>query len=338
MMPPSAVTQTFRALVVRRTDGGTSLAIEEWSPDQLMPGEVTVRVEYSSINYKDGLAARPDGRVARRYPLIPGIDLAGTVVSSDDPRYRPGDRVLVHGYELGAGHHGGYAELARVPASWVVPLPAGLSPRQAMAIGTAGFTAALSVARLEHLGLRPESGPVLVTGAAGGVGSTAVAILAARGYDVAASTGRPACHDFLRQLGARQLLDRSETSAASERPLEHARWAGAIDSVGGATLAYLLRTTTYGGSVAACGLAGGSTLHTTVFPFILRGVSLLGIDSAHLPLSERIAIWQRLAGDLRPPKLDELIATEASLDDVPCLLQEILRGAVRGRVVVRVAA
>jgi acrylyl-CoA reductase (NADPH) len=337
MMQPSAVMQTFRALVVRRTDGGTSVAIEEWSPDQLMPGEVTVRVEYSSINYKDGLAARPDGRVARRYPLIPGIDLAGTVVSSDDPRYRPGDRVLVHGYELGAGHHGGYAALARVPAAWVVPLPAGLSPRQAMAIGTAGVTAALSVVRLEHLGLRPERGPVLVTGAAGGVGSTAVAILAARGYDVAASTGRPACHDFLRQLGARRILDRSETSAAGERPLEHARWAGAIDSVGGATLAYLLRTTSYGGSIAACGLAGGSTLHTTVFPFILRGVSLLGIDSAHLPLPERIAIWRRLAGDLRPPQLEELIATEVSLDDVPRLLQEILQGAVRGRVVVRVA-
>jgi acrylyl-CoA reductase (NADPH) len=245
--------------------------------------------------------------------------------------------VIVHGYDLGVSHHGGFAEVARVPAGWVVPLPDGLTTRQAMALGTAGFTATLSVARLEDLGLAPGAGPVIVTGASGGVGSTAVDILAARGYEVVASTGSPEAHDFLRSLGAREIVDRSETGAASDRPLERGRWAGAVDAVGGPTLAYLLRTMAYGASIAISGNAGGVAVSTTVFPFILRAVNVLGIDSVSLPIERRIALWQRLAGDLRPPHLDESIAQEVSLEDAPGVLEAIVRGEVRGRTVVRVA-
>ena len=327
----------FRALVVEKTDGDTRLAVQRWTADQLLPGEVTIRVEYSSVNYKDALAVRPDGRVARRYPLIPGIDLAGTVLASADPRFRPGDRVLAHGYDLGVSHHGGYAELARVPARWVVPLPAGLTTRQAMAIGTAGFTAALSVVRLEEAGLRPDQGPVLVTGATGGVGSTAVAILAKRGYHVVASTGSQDKHDFLRELGAREIVDRSETSSPSPRPLESARWAGAVDPVGGPTLAYILQTLRYGASVAVSGLVGGMAFQATVAPFVLRAVNVLGIDSAQYPIERRVALWQRLADDLRPPRLEEAIAHEVTLEETPARLAAIHRGAVDGRVVVRLA-
>ncbi len=327
----------FRALVVDRCDEGVSLALQRWEASELMEGEVTVRVQYSSVNYKDSLAARADGRVARRYPLVPGIDLAGKVEQSSSPRFSPGDAVLAHGYDLGVSHHGGFAELARVPAAWTVPLPRGLSPRQAMAIGTAGFTAGLSVARLEELGLRPDQGPVIVTGASGGVGSTAVAILAKRGYRVAASTGSTEAHDYLRTLGASEILSRDETSAASERPLETGQWAGAVDPVGGSTLAYLLRTMANGASIAASGNTGGGTLNTTVLPFILRGVNLLGIDSAQYPIDRRIVLWQRLAADLRPPRLEESIANEVGLDEVPRMLEAIHAGEVRGRVVVRVA-
>jgi len=329
----------FRALVVDRTGGGDDVAVslDRWDPSQLMDGEVTIRVAASSVNYKDALAARADGKVVRRYPLVPGIDLAGVVVESADRRYTSGDKVLAHGYDLGVSHHGGYAELARVPAGWVVPLPAGLTPRQAMAIGTAGYTAALSILQLEHLGLRPESGTVLVTGASGGVGSTAVAILAARGYRVAASTGSRDAHDFLRELGADEIVDRSETGAPSDKPLERARWAGAVDAVGGGTLSYLLQTTDQHGSIAVSGNTGGAAVTTTVLPFILRGVNILGIDSANTPIERRIALWERLAGDLRPPRLDESIAHEVALDDVPKVLEQIYRGETRGRVVVRVA-
>ncbi|MBA2446854.1 MAG: oxidoreductase [Chloroflexi bacterium] len=327
----------FRALVVDKTGDDVNVSLDRWTPDQLMPGEVTIRVAASSVNYKDALAARADGKVVRRYPLILGIDLAGTVDASDDPRHKPGDAVLAHGYEIGVAHHGGYAELARVPADWVVPLPRGLTTRQAMAIGTAGFTAALSVERLEHLGLNPDRGPVIVTGASGGVGSTAVAILAARGYEVVASTGSADAHDYLRELGAHEIVDRAETSRPSERPLDRARWAGAVDAVGGATLAYLLQTTQQGGSIAISGNTGGAAVSTTVLPFILRGVNVLGIDSAQMPLERRIAIWERLADDLRPPRLEESIAREVSLEEVPTVLPRILRGDVQGRVVVRVA-
>ncbi len=327
---------TFRALVVDQHDGETRVSLQQWPATALPPGEVTVRVAYSSVNYKDALAARADGKVARHYPLVLGIDLAGMVEASDDPRYRPGDAVIVHGYDLGVAHHGGYAQLARVPADWVVPLPEGLTLRQAMALGTAGFTAALSVDRLEYLGLRPADGPVLVTGASGGVGSTAVDILAARGYHVVASTGSADAHVYLRELGAREIVDRAETSAPSDRPLERMRWAGAVDAVGGATLAYLLRTMRYGGSIALSGNTGGAAVQTTVFPFILRGVNVLGIDSVQVPLDRRIAIWRRLATDLRPPHLESHIAREIPLEEVPAALAAIGRGAVRGRLVVAV--
>ena len=328
---------TFRAAVVDKSGEEVGIRLERLQQDSLMSGDVTVRVHYSSVNYKDSLVARTDGRVARQYPLIPGIDLAGTVLESTDPRYAPGAPVLAHGYDLGVAHHGGHAELARLPADWLVPLPAGLSARQAMAIGTAGFTAALSVLRLEHMGLRPGSGVVLVTGASGGLGSTAVALLAARGYEVAASTGSSDAHDYLRGLGATQIVDRSETSVASDRPLERARWAGAIDAVGGTTLAYISRTLDYGASVAACGNTGGAEVSTTVFPFILRAANVLGIDSVQLPLDERTALWQRLAEDLRPPRLDDSIARDVTLDQVPEVLLAIHRGEIRGRTVVRMA-
>src|SRR5581483_962351 len=258
----------FQALVVRRSGDATTLAIEEWQDDQLLAGEVAIRVEYSSINYKDGLAARADGNVARVYPLILGIDMAGTVSDSQDERFRPGDHVIAHGYELGVSHHGGLAAQARVPASWVVPLPSHLTAREAMAIGTAGFTAALSVDRLELMGLRPGRGPVLVTGASGGVGSMAVALLAAKGYEVTASTGSQDAHEYLRQIGASDVVNRSETVAESAKALERGRWAAAVDAVGGPSLAYILRTMAYGGSVAVSGNAGGADVRTTVFPFI----------------------------------------------------------------------
>jgi putative YhdH/YhfP family quinone oxidoreductase len=329
--------ETFRALVVEKDGDDVALRIRNWSANQLMPGEVTIRVAYSSINYKDGLAVRADGRVVRSYPLIPGIDLAGVVEISEDGRFKPGDSVLAHGYDIGVAHHGGLAEVARVPAGWVVPLPVGLTARQAMALGTAGFTAALSVARLEAVGLTPGRGPVIVTGASGGVGSTAVDILAARGYTVAASTGSAESHAFLRALGASEIVDRAETSAESSRPLERSRWAGAVDAVGGSTLAYLLRTMNYGGSIAISGNAGGVPFSSTVFPFILRGVNVLGIDSVAVPIEERTTIWERLASDLRPPHLDDTIAQEVSLDEAPAVLEKIVRGETQGRTVVRVA-
>jgi acrylyl-CoA reductase (NADPH) len=328
---------TFRALVVDKAGDGVALALQDWSTDRLMAGEVTIRVEYSSVNYKDGLAVRADGRVVRSYPLIPGIDLAGVVESSTDGRFKPGERVLAHGYEIGVAHHGGLAEVARVPAGWVVPLPNGLSTRQAMALGTAGFTAALSVAALEDAGLQSGTGPLIVTGASGGVGSTAVDILAARGYEVAASTGSADAHAYLRSLGASEILDRAETSAESSRPMERGRWAGAVDAVGGATLAYLLRTMDYGGSIAISGNAGGVAFSSTVFPFILRAVNVLGIDSVAVPIERRIAIWERLASDLRPPHLDDAITHEIPLAAAPDALEKIVRGEIQGRTVVRVA-
>ncbi len=325
----------FRALVVDKEGQGAKLSLQEWEPAQLMPGEVTVRVEYSSINYKDGLATRIDGGVARVHPLIIGIDMAGEVLESAGPAHKPGDKVIAHGYELGVSHHGGLSELARVPAGWVVRMPAGMTTRQAMAIGTAGFTAAMSVQALENMGLKPEDGEVLVTGASGGVGSTAVALLAARGYTVVASTGSEDAHDYLRSLGASAIVDRAETTAESARPLEKARWAAGVEAVGGASFAYVLRTLRPGGSVAISGNTGGNAASITVLPFILRGVNVLGIDSANLALDKRQAIWDRLAGDLRPPKLEESIAREIVLEEAPAALEAILQGQVRGRTLVR---
>jgi len=336
------VTETpnrFRALVADKDDDGVRRALRDLSPDDLPEGDVTVRVGWSSVNYKDALAVSPKGRVAKTYPLVPGIDLAGEVIESDaGGDLAPGATVLAHGHEIGVGQHGGYAEVARVPADWVIPLPDGLSARDAMALGTAGFTAALSVVRLEEHGLSPESAgrPVLVLGATGGVGSIAVGILAARGYEVHAATGKADEAEFLRELGVSEVLSREETSAESDRPMEKQRWAAVVDPVGGAATAYALRTTQYGGAVALSGLTGGTDLATTVFPFILRSVSLLGIDSVETPGDVRRAVWERLATDLRPKGLEHQITREIALDDLDPFLDEVLAGKARGRTVVRV--
>ncbi len=329
-----ALPSSFRAYVVDKGDAGFSRGLTSLGPEDLPPGEVAIAVEWSSVNFKDGLAAREDGKVARSYPLVPGIDLAGRVLLSDDPAIAPGTAVLAHGYDIGTSRHGGYAEVARVPAGWVVPLPAGLTERDAMAIGTAGFTAAMSVAALEDRGLRPGDGPVLVTGASGGVGSAAVAILAARGHEVWASTGKADEEDRLRDLGAVGFLSRDEVTAPG-RPLESGRWAGAVDAVGSATMPYVLRTLRIGAAVASSGNASGSELVTTVLPFILRGAALLGMDSANLAIGQRRVLWERLATDLLPRGLDDGI-TEVDLDRLETALDAIVAGQARGRWVVRV--
>lgn len=327
--------EAFRAYVAEQRDDGVDRGVRTLTPDDLPDGEVTVRVEWSSVNYKDALATVPKGGVARISPLVPGIDLAGEVVASDSPDVAVGDQVLVHGYALGTSHHGGFAELARVPAGWVVPLPGGLTTRQAMVLGTAGYTAGLAVQLLEERGLTPGAGPVLVTGASGGVGSMAVSMLAGRGYEVTASTGRTGEADWLKALGAAEIVSRDELSAEA-RPLEKQRWAGAVDAVGGTTLAHVLATLRIGAGVAACGNTAGMKLETTVAPFILRGVALLGADSANTPLPQRRAIWDRLAGDLRPAHLDDGVA-EVDLDGIEPVLDAILEGKVRGRTVVKLA-
>ena len=330
----------FKALVLDQEGNAVHASIQELSRDDLPAGDVTVAVAYSSLNYKDGLAVTGQGKIVRAYPMVPGIDLAGTVTESQSPDYKLGDEVVLTGWGVGERHWGGYAGMARVKGAWLTPLPRGLSFAQAMGVGTAGFTAMLAVMALEDHGLRPaDSGqkPVIVTGAAGGVGSVAVALLAHLGYAVAASTGRSALRDYLTSLGAREIVARDDLAAPSNRPLESERWAGGVDTVGSATLAALLRTTTYGGSVAACGLAGGSDLPTTVIPFLLRAVNLLGIDSVMCPPDRRRAAWERLARDLPADTLDR-ITQVVSLGDVPRLAGEILKGQVRGRVVVDVRA
>jgi acrylyl-CoA reductase (NADPH) len=330
--------EQFRAFVAERTgDDRVERGIRTLTVDDLPEGDVTVRVAWSSLNYKDALATIPGGGVARISPLVPGIDLAGEVVRSETPEFTPGDEVIVHGYELGTDRHGGLAELARVPAGWVVPLPWGLSLREAMVLGTAGYTAALAVEALEAYGLRPGAGPVLVTGASGGFGSLSVSLLAGRGHEVVASTGSPE-KDYLLRLGATEVISREETSAPSRKPLDSARWAGAVDAVGGATLAYILRTLRRGGAVAAAGNTGGAKLETTVFPFILRGVALLGCDSGYTPIERRRALWERLAADLRPAALDdESAVAEVDLDGVEAVLDGLLAGKVRGRTIVRLS-
>jgi acrylyl-CoA reductase (NADPH) len=335
----SQIPPTFRAFVAEKTADGVIRGVRDFAASDLPDGEVEVRVAWSSVNYKDALATTAAGKVARISPLIPGIDLAGVVVASSDvdPGFAPGAAVLAHGYDLGVARHGGYGEYTRLPAGYVVPLPAGLSAREAMAIGTAGFTAAMSVAALERHGLRPGDGPVVVTGASGGVGSVAVAILAARGHEVWAATGKADEEERLRRLGAVGLVPREESTAMSPRPLESARWAGAVDTVGAATLPYVLRTLRPGGAVASSGNAGGAALETTVLPFILRGVALLGMDSANMPIAERRALWGRIATDLRPNGLDEAVGvTEVGLDELEGALDAILAGGARGRWVVRV--
>jgi acrylyl-CoA reductase (NADPH) len=328
---------TFRAFVAeRRDDGAVERGLRSFPAADLPDGEVVIRVAWSSVNYKDALATIADGKVARINPIIPGIDLAGEVVASTDPAISPGLNVLAHGYDIGVARHGGYGELARVPAGYVVPLPEGLSARDTMAIGTAGFTAAMSVAALEDRGLAPGDGPVLVTGASGGVGSSAVAILAARGHEVWAATGKPDEEARLTALGAAGLVPREEVVAESGRPLESARWAGAVDAVGSATLPYVLRTLRPRAAVASSGNASGPTLNTTVLPFILRGVALLGMDSSAVPIDERRALWGRLATDFRPNGLGTGV-TEVALETLEPALDAILAGEARGRWVVRVS-
>lgn len=328
------IPDTFRAYLVDRRDDVFVRGVEALTPGDLPAGDVDIEVAWSSINYKDGLAATADGKVARAYPLVPGIDLAGTVVRSGHPAFPLGCEVIAHGYDLGVSRHGGFAEYARVSADWVVPLPRGLTARDAMVIGTAGFTAALAIVELETRGLEPAHGPVLVTGGSGGVGSTAIAILSELGYEVWAATGKPDEHPALSTLGATGFLSREEI-AADGRPLESERWAGAIDSVGAAALPYILRTLRRGGAVAACGNASGPALVTTVFPFILRGIAILGIDSAYLPIARRRRIWERLATDLRPRNLGERVS-EVTLDALEPALDAIRSGEARGRWVVRV--
>jgi acrylyl-CoA reductase (NADPH) len=326
------MTETFAAFTAEKTDDGFHRGVTELTLDDLPADDVLVDVEWSSVNYKDHLAATEKGRVARISPLVPGIDLAGTVRSSDAPGIAPGDRVIVHGYDLGVAHHGGYAQRARVPAEWVVPLPDGLTTREAMLVGTAGYTAALSVLTLLDHGLGPDLGTVLVTGATGGVGSMAVAMLAQLGFTVAASTGKTEAAPFLRGLGATEVVDRNELTDAS-KPLQSVRWAGAVDAVGGATLAHILATLAPAGAVAASGNVGGAELPTTVLPFILRGVALFGIDSAGTPLERRREVWRRIAADLKPAGLDamERVVDLAHLESA---LDEIGRGEVTGRYVV----
>jgi putative YhdH/YhfP family quinone oxidoreductase len=326
---------TFRGYVVDRADDRFTRGLRSLTPADLPSGEVVIRTHWSTVNYKDGLAAREDGRVVRAFPLVPGIDLAGTVIASEDPAILQGSEVIASGYEIGVARHGGYAELARVPSDWVVPLPDGLSPREAMAIGTAGFTAAMSVAALEGRGLSPGDGPVLVTGASGGLGRIAIDILASRGHDVWAATGKPDEANRLQALGAAGVVSRDEVTADSAKPLESARWAGAVDAVGGPTMPYILRTLRPGAAVASCGNAGGPAFSTTVLPFILRGVAVLGMDSAGVPIEDRTRLWQRLATDLRPHRaLDDV--TEVDLDGLEEALDAIAAGKARGRWVVRV--
>ena len=327
----------FRALVLDQEDGATRAVLKDVPRDALPDGDVTVAVTYSSLNYKDGLAVTGQGRIVRSYPMVPGIDLAGTVVASESPDYKPGDEVVLTGWGIGERHWGGYAELARVKSAWLVPLPRGLTSRQAMGLGTAGFTAMLCVMALEDHGVGPSGRPVIVTGAAGGVGSVAVALLAQRGYTVAAATGRSELHDYLKGLGASEIVERAALAAPSTRPLESERWGGGVDTVGSTTLAAVLRATAYGGSVAACGLAGGNDLPTTVLPFILRAVNLLGIDSVLCPPDRRRTAWERLARDVPSETLDR-ITQVAPLADVPRLAGEILQGRVRGRVIIDVRA
>lgn len=327
---------SYTALLARQDGDQITTAIETLDATELPPGDVTIRVAYSSVNYKDALALTPRGGVVRQYPIVPGIDLTGEVVESQSPEFAVGDQILAHGYDIGTGHHGGYGEYIRLPAEHVVALGA-LTPREGAAIGTAGFTAALSVEALITHGITPQDGPIVVTGATGGVGSISVDILAAAGYEVVASTGKAEAADHLKALGAADVIGRlPEDPDAKPRPLGKTRWAGAVDCVGGATLADVISTLKYGGAVAASGLTGGPGLTTTVMPFILRGVSLLGIDSVQLPIGPRRALWERLGGDLKPRHLDE-VTHEVDVKDVVAVIDQVRAGKYSGRAVVRVA-
>ncbi len=330
------MSDSFRALLVNKDDEGYHSSVENWSTDQLMEGDVLVRVAHSTVNYKDGLAVTGKGPIIRQFPMIPGIDLAGTVEESGNPDISVGSKVILNGFGVGERHHGGFAQYARLKGEWLVPLPGSLTTLQAMAIGTAGYTAMLCVMALEHNGVIPDQGPVLVTGANGGVGSVAVALLSHLGYQVTASTGRMQESDYLKSLGATDILDRMELSEPG-RPLGKERWAAAVDSVGSHTLANVLAQTSYGGAVAACGLAQGMDLPASVAPFILRGITLAGIDSVMAPREKRLVAWERLARELDLSKL-EAISKVIGLEDVPEAAESILAGKVRGRLVVDVNA
>jgi len=326
----------FTAYRIHELDGRIVARFDQLTLDDLGPGDVVVRVEYSTINYKDALAATGAGRILRKYPLVGGIDLAGTVVGSRDPRYAAGQHVLVTGCGLSETHDGGYAEYARLDGDWVIPLPAGMGTADAMKIGTAGFTAALAIHRMEHNGQAPANGPVVVTGATGGVGSLAINMLAGRGYEVVAVSGKPEADDYLREIGAARILRRQELNLGS-KPMEKALWAGAIDNVGGELLTWLTRTTDQWGNIASIGLAGGPKLETTVMPFILRGVNLLGINSVLTPRATRLEVWQRIAGDLKPAALDRICAKVVPFADLPAQFDEYLKGRVIGRTLVRIS-
>ena len=331
----------FKAYLINQEDGKVASRFVEMDEAQLDPGEVSIAVTHSSINYKDALAATGAGRIIRRFPCVGGIDLAGRVTASADPRFKAGDEVLATSYDVGVAHHGGYAEMARLPADWVVKLPAGLSRADAMALGTAGFTAGLAVVRMEHDGLTPGKGPVIVSGATGGVGSIAIEILAKRGYHVVALTGKEAETGYLKGLGAAEVMLRQSLDLTKIKPLGKETWAGAVDNRGGDILAWMASTMKVGGALASIGLAASHTLNTTVMPFILRGVSLLGIDSVNCPMAQRTAVWQHLATDMRPAHLapgSSPMVREIAFDDLPAAFDDYLQGRVKGRVVVNIAA
>lgn len=326
---------SFKALLIEERDGKVTSGFTTLDESRLDTGSVTIRVAYSSVNYKDALAATGAGKIIRRFPCVGGIDLSGTVIASADPRFNIGDSVIATSFDIGVAHHGGYAEIARVPGDWVVPLPAGLSLYDAMALGTAGFTAALAVVRMEENRLMPANGPVIVTGATGGVGSLAVDILAKLGYYVVALTGKESEADYLRGIGAAEVMLRGDLNLTKIRPLDKARWAGAVDNLGGDILAWIASTMAQGGTIASIGLAASMSLNTTVAPFILRGVSLLGIDSGYIREPYRSGVWQRLASDMRPPHL-AMMSRKIGFDELPATFNEYIAGRAKGRVVVEI--
>ena len=328
--------ESFKALLIEERDGQVVSGITRLEMNGLDAGEVTIRVAYSSVNYKDALAATGAGKIIRRFPCVGGIDLSGVVIESADPRFKAGDPVIATSFDIGVAHHGGYAEIARVPAEWVVPLPAGLSLYDAMALGTAGFTAALAIVRMEENGLTPAKGAVIVTGATGGVGSLAIDMLAKTGYHVVALTGKESEAEYLRSLGAAEVMLRQSIDLTKIRPLDRGRWAGAVDNLGGDILAWIASTMEQGGTIASIGLAASMKLNTTVAPFILRGVSLLGIDSGYIREPYRSGVWQRLASDLRPPHLASM-SRKIKFEELPATFDEYIAGRAKGRVVVELA-
>ena len=327
---------SFKAYQIHQEDGKVVSRFVDMNEDQLDPGEVTIRVTYSSVNYKDALAATGAGKIIRRFPCIGGIDLAGTVTASLDPRFAKGDEVLATSYDIGVAHHGGYAELARIPADWVVKLPPGMTAREAMTYGTAGFTAGLAVVRMEANGLKPGNGPVIVSGATGGVGSVAIEVLAKLGYHVVALTGKESETEYLKRIGAKEVLLRQSLDLTKIKPLDKSVWAGAVDNLGGDVLAWMASGMQIGGTLASIGLAASHTLNTTVMPFILRGVSLLGVDSVNCPMPQRAEVWRRLSSDMRPTHLDEMTRVIA-FEQLPSVFDDFIKSRAKGRTVVTIA-